>query len=135
MVIPIEESLIYVRPLYLRGAGSRIPELTRVIVAYLDQIVMERTLDDGINRLFGEGGPARGRAAQAAAEAQPSPGPGPQGAQPAPQRPGEPTEFATLAAQARTHYENAIAAQRAGNWAAYGEEIKRLGAVLEKMKP
>jgi uncharacterized membrane protein (UPF0182 family) len=34
MVIPIEESLIYVRPLYLRGAGGRIPELRRVVVAY-----------------------------------------------------------------------------------------------------
>jgi uncharacterized protein len=34
MVIPIEESLIYVRPLYLRASGGRIPELTRVIVAY-----------------------------------------------------------------------------------------------------
>ena len=42
MVIPIEESLIYVRPLYLRASGGRIPELTRVIVAYQNQIVMER---------------------------------------------------------------------------------------------
>ena len=33
LVIPIEESLIYVRPLYLRSAGGRIPELKRVIVA------------------------------------------------------------------------------------------------------
>ena len=53
MVIPIEESLIYVRPLYLRGAGGRIPELTRVIVAYQNQIVMERTLEAALARLFG----------------------------------------------------------------------------------
>ncbi|MBM3819424.1 MAG: UPF0182 family protein, partial [Acidimicrobiia bacterium] len=45
MVIPIEESLIYVRPLYLRASGGRIPELTRVIVAYQNQIVMEETLE------------------------------------------------------------------------------------------
>ena len=32
--IPIEESLLYVRPLYLRAQQGRIPELTRVIVAY-----------------------------------------------------------------------------------------------------
>ena len=37
MVIPIEESLIYVRPLYLRAQAGRIPELTRVIVAYQNQ--------------------------------------------------------------------------------------------------
>ncbi len=34
LVIPIEESLIYVRPLYLRSQGGKIPELKRVIVAY-----------------------------------------------------------------------------------------------------
>ena len=53
MVIPIEESLIYVRPLYLRSAGGRIPELTRVIVAYQNQIVMEETLDEALEQLFG----------------------------------------------------------------------------------
>ena len=53
MVIPVEESLIYVRPLYLRSSGGRIPELTRVIVAHQNQIVMEQTLDAGLARLFG----------------------------------------------------------------------------------
>jgi uncharacterized membrane protein (UPF0182 family) len=53
MVIPIEQSLIYVRPLYLRAQTGRIPELTRVIVAYQNRIVMEPTLDLAIARLFG----------------------------------------------------------------------------------
>src|ERR1043166_6742400 len=53
MVIPIEESLIYVRPLYLRGEGGRIPELTRVVVVYQNQIVMEPTFEGALNRLFG----------------------------------------------------------------------------------
>ena len=53
MVIPIEESLIYVRPLYLAASGGRIPELSRVIVAYQNQIVMEQTLDAALARLFG----------------------------------------------------------------------------------
>jgi uncharacterized membrane protein (UPF0182 family) len=94
---------------------------------------MERTLDEGLTRLFGDG-PARGRAAQAAGETQPSPAAEPQAAPPAPPRPGDTTEFTALAAQARAHYEKAIAAQRAGDWAAYGDELKRLGAVLERMK-
>src|SRR5687768_11135291 len=55
MVIPIEESLIYARPLYLKAQGGRIPELTRVIVAYENQIVMEETLEEGLSRLFGAG--------------------------------------------------------------------------------
>ena len=52
LVIPIEESLIYIRPLYLRSAGGRIPELKRVIVAHQNQIVMEETLEQALNRLF-----------------------------------------------------------------------------------
>ena len=39
-----------------------------------------------------------------------------------------------LAAEARTHYDRAIAAQRAGDWAKYGEEIRALGGVLERMR-
>ena len=61
LVIPIEESLIYIRPLYLRAEGGRIPELKRVIVAYQNQIVMEETLDAALARLFAGRG-ARGRA-------------------------------------------------------------------------
>src|SRR4030095_1370124 len=52
LVIPIEESLLYVRPLYLRSAGGRIPELKRVIVAHQNQIVMDETLDKALDRLF-----------------------------------------------------------------------------------
>ncbi|MGH8623133.1 MAG: UPF0182 family protein, partial [Burkholderiales bacterium] len=53
LVIPIEESLIYVQPLYLRAEGGRIPELKRVIVAYQNRVVMEETLEEGLARLFG----------------------------------------------------------------------------------
>ena len=56
LVIPIEESLLYVRPLYLRSAGGRIPELKRVVVAHQNQIVMEVTLEEALERLFPSGG-------------------------------------------------------------------------------
>ena len=58
LVIPIEEALLYIRPLYLRAAGGRIPELKRVIVAYRNQIVMEETLDRALDRLFAPSAPA-----------------------------------------------------------------------------
>ncbi len=38
-----------------------------------------------------------------------------------------------LAAQAQAHYRRAMQAQREGDWAQYGEEIKRLGEVLERI--
>jgi uncharacterized membrane protein (UPF0182 family) len=37
--------------------------------------------------------------------------------------------------QAQEHYDRAIAAQRAGDWAAYGREIDQLGAVLKQLRP
>jgi uncharacterized membrane protein (UPF0182 family) len=121
LVIPIEESLVYIRPLYLRAANGQIPELKRVIVAYQNQIVMEETLDAAIDRIFPGGAPR--------AVAQPPPGPPAVGAPTPEARP----EMTALAAQARAHYERALQAQREGNWALYGDEIKRLGEVLQKM--
>ena len=52
LVIPIEESLVYVRPLYLKADTGKIPELKRVIVGYEDNIAMERTLDEALKKIF-----------------------------------------------------------------------------------
>jgi len=131
MVIPIEESLIYVRPLYLRAQGGKIPELTRVVAAYGDQIVMEQTLEAALARLFG-GGPARRTAADG--EVVQTPGAQPAPAAGAPPAPSAPETTAALAAEARAHYDRAIAAQRAGDWARYGEELRLLGEILERMR-
>jgi hypothetical protein len=122
LVIPIEESLIYIRPLYLRAAGGSIPEMKRVIVAHQNQIVMEETLDAALDRLFPGDGPRAKPAAEPVTAGQPPI-----------EKPTEVGDIASLAAQARTHYQRALQAQRDGNWALYGEEIRRLGEVLEKM--
>jgi len=53
LVIPIEEALIYVRPLYLKADAGKIPELKRVIVGYEDSIAMERTLEEALQKIFG----------------------------------------------------------------------------------
>jgi len=130
MVIPIEESLIYVRPLYLRGAGGRIPELTRVVAVYQDQIVMEPTLEAALARLFSGAAappaPAPAVTTTAAVAPTPSPQPSPS-ASPSPQ-------LSALADEAQLHYQRAIEAQRAGDWAKYGEEIKALGEALTRLR-
>jgi uncharacterized membrane protein (UPF0182 family) len=128
MVIPIEESLIYVRPLYLRGSGSNIPALTRVVVAHQDHVVMENTLEAALDRLFAG---ARARAPETTAAAPP---PASTQAPAAPAAGTPDASLAALAAQAQAHFEKATAAQRAGDWATYGEEIRRLGEVLARMK-
>ena len=130
MVIPIEESLIYVRPLYLRGAGGRIPELTRVVVVYQDQIVMEQTLEAALARLFG--GAARRARRSRAASTTAAPGAG--HAAPAASKRCIATALRRSPTEAQAHYQRAIDAQRAGDWAKYGEEIKALGQALDRMK-
>jgi uncharacterized membrane protein (UPF0182 family) len=125
LVIPIEEALLYVRPLYLRAAGGRIPELNRVIVAYQDQIVMAETLDLALDRIFSTDGGGRRPAILST-----SAGPSEAAAERAP-TPATSHLDAAMLAQARTHYENAMKAQREGNWALYGEEIRRLGELLK----
>jgi uncharacterized membrane protein (UPF0182 family) len=125
LVIPIEESLIYVRPLYLRAEGGKIPELKRVIVAYQNNIVMDETLNAALAKIF----PGGAAAPSSTVVAEGAPAPPAQGQPAAP-----PTDAASLAEQARAHYERAMQAQREGNWALYGEEIKKLGEVLQRMR-
>jgi uncharacterized protein len=58
LVIPIEESLLYVQPVYIsaddNGTGRGIPEFKRVVVAFNDQIEMRETLDEALAAVFGE---------------------------------------------------------------------------------
>jgi uncharacterized membrane protein (UPF0182 family) len=121
LVIPIGTSLLYVQPLYLRAAGGKIPELKRVVVAYQNEVAMDETLDGALAELFGGSAtPAGAAPAVAAAGAAAAPAPAE-------------AALRALVGEARTHYENAIAAQRAGDWARYGQEIKALGDVLSRI--
>jgi uncharacterized protein len=137
MVIPIEESLLYIRPMYLRAQAGRIPELRRVIVAYQSHIVMDSTLDAALGRLFGGpiGKPALTSTAPGVPGAPAAPGaPDLRTAPAAPGAPATPAAPGDLASEARAAYDRAMAAQRAGDWAKYGEEIRRLGEILQRMK-
>ncbi|MBE9183193.1 UPF0182 family protein [Microcoleus sp. LEGE 07076] len=54
LVIPIEQSLLYVEPLYLEAERNSLPTLVRVIVAYENRIVMAENLDLALKALFQE---------------------------------------------------------------------------------
>jgi hypothetical protein len=117
LVIPIEESLIYVQPLYLRAEGGRIPELKRVVVAHQNRVVMEETLEGGLARLFGGVVEPATTTATSAAATQAGDG-----------------RAVDLARRASELYQRAVEAQRAGDWARYGEELSRLGEVLRQLQ-
>jgi hypothetical protein len=126
LVIPVLNSVLYVEPLYLAAeAGGGLPQLKRVIVSYSDQVVMETTLDAALSKIFG------GAVSTVAAAA-------PQPATPAVKTPGKPPSHATpdiqaLIREASQHYERALQLQRQGDWAGYGEEIKKLGELLKRL--
>lgn len=114
LVIPIEKSLLYVQPLYLAAADKAgLPELKRVLVAYGDEVVMEENLELALQRLFG------GRKAAAAS----SEATGPAAAVPQSQ----------LAREAMSIFDKATNLQRQGDWAGYGEELRKLRQVLQRM--
>ena len=57
LVVPIENSIIYISPLYLRAETGQLPELKRIIAAYDDRVVMEETLGGALAALFKETSP------------------------------------------------------------------------------
>jgi uncharacterized membrane protein (UPF0182 family) len=133
LVIPIGESLIYVRPLYLRSPQSSIPELKRVIVAYQNQIVMAETLVQSLGQIFGrqvQAALAPDQLASTATSVIPTAG---ATVISTPDDGPEP-DLSALAAEAKTHLDNATRAQRAGDWALYGEEMRKLQDVVERMQ-
>jgi uncharacterized membrane protein (UPF0182 family) len=105
-------------PLYLRAQGGRIPELKRVVVAYQNRVVMEETLEEGLSQLFGRGGGAPSRAPEQVAGAPTAPD----------------ARAADLARRANESFRRAMEAQRAGDWARYGEELRRLEDVLRQLQ-
>jgi uncharacterized membrane protein (UPF0182 family) len=125
LVIPIEQSLLYVKPVYLQTTGGgerRIPELKKVIVAYGDQRVMADTLEQGLQRIFGTG------AAQALPARTDSSAVAPSAAKP-PQ-----TDLRTLVNQLAQAIRAAETAQREGNWAEYGRQLERVKTLVQQLQ-
>jgi uncharacterized membrane protein (UPF0182 family) len=114
LVIPIETSILYVSPLYLRAEQGQLPELKRVIAAYGDRVVMEETLPAALSSLF-----AQQAAAVPAGRAPP------QAALPgvAPDR----------ARQALDHYNRALERLKSGDWAGFGGELEAMRSLLESL--
>lgn len=119
-VVPIEDSLLYIEPVYLEATNSSIPEVKRVIVAYGDKIAYKPTLAEALNSLFGEG------------SAEESPGSGKEGeaSSGGSKEALSQTEIVTKAQEA---FDNAQKAQQNGDWAKYGEYLNELDKYLNML--
>lgn len=123
LIIPIEDSLLYVEPVYLQADNENsLPEMKRVIVAYKNKIVMEETLDLALSKVFG----------QLTVEEDNK-------------KPGtvvdidididiEDKDVEELVKRANELFINAKEASQNGDWAKYGEYIKQLEEVLARLE-
>lgn len=125
LVIPIEESLIYVRPLYLKAEAGKIPELKRVIVAYENKIAMEQTLEEGLAKIFGTTSVEETRKESVETS---------KTSAVTFNKEDLPAGRQDLIRQANEVFEKATRAQRDGDWSMYGQEIRRLGEILKKLQ-
>jgi uncharacterized membrane protein (UPF0182 family) len=116
LVIPIEDALLYVEPLYLAASESgSLPELRRVIVSFGNRLVMEPDLDSALARLFG------GRI------------PEPRAAALGPAAVAADSSELPLGRRALESYRRAQQALRDGDWQTYGAELKRVEQALEAL--
>jgi uncharacterized protein len=103
IAVPIENSFLYVVPLYLTAEGTDFPQLKRVIVISGDKVAMEPTLDEAIQAVFGTQQPQ-------------TPG----------QAPGRKLE----SGQARAEFDKAQKAMEQGDWGNFGKAMDALKSLL-----
>lgn len=137
LVIPINESLIYVEPLYLKAANGQIPELKRVLVSYGGRVAMEEDLSKALQKIFATpftGLPEKTPTGGTGAAAGTGTSTGTTTGATTTQAPGTTQTVKQLADSAMDHYNKAVEAQKRGDWATYGSEIKLLEETLVKMQ-
>jgi uncharacterized membrane protein (UPF0182 family) len=123
LVVPIANSLLYVEPVFLQAARGEIPELKRVIVAYGDQIEMEKNLELSLDKLFNR----ESALAKASPLVAPGKGDKPEGA--------KPTSTRLSADLGRRAWQYLQQAQESygDDWAKFGQQMKELEQVLQDL--
>ena len=114
LVIPIENSFLYVEPVYLIAEQVNIPQLIRVIAVYGNRVVMQPSLEEAIRAVFT--GLSAGAGVSAAAAAPPVQ--------------AQPSEDAM--ARARKEFRQAEEAMRRGDWSVFGRSMEELSRLLGK---
>lgn len=130
LVIPIADSLIYVEPLYLQAANGNIPELTRVILATADHVIMADNLGLALAELFGSDLLAETGLTDLTA--------GLESSSPITVTTATTTELSNatveqLITRANDAFNQAQVALRNGDWAAYGEQMQILQNTLQQL--
>lgn len=118
-VVPIEDSLLYIEPVYLEATNSSIPEVKRVIVVYGDNIAYEATLAEALNSIFGEGSAYE---REDSGNTDTTSGGN-----------GDELSQTEIIKRAQDAFDNAQNAQKNGDWAKYGEYLNELDKYLNML--
>jgi uncharacterized membrane protein (UPF0182 family) len=129
LVIPVEDSLLYVEPLYIRAQNGQLPELKRVLASYSDRTVMGDNLELTLAALFRG---YEGVSPPTVAKATPASGPesGLAAAQAAETAANHTGKMPATLTSASDHYTRALQALRSGDWTQFGAEMQKLGDAL-----
>jgi len=111
LVIPVEKSIIYVEPLYLRAETGEIPELKKVIVSNGSDVMMGNNLQEALEKLF-----VRTFGEEEIVIT------------------GEEKTLKDLIKEAAGYYESAQEFAREGSWSKYGEELQKLEQTLKLLE-
>ena len=140
IVVPVQDSIIYLEPIYLQSTGSAIPEFTKIVVASPTNVVWGDTLDQALTALLA-GSSTTATPSPSPGAPSPSPGVSPSpaaSAAPAPSSAAgatpQPNDVKGLISYANAHFEAAQAALRAGDFATYGAEIAKVQAALRQLE-
>ncbi|MEA2686851.1 MAG: uncharacterized protein QOE93_2046 [Actinomycetota bacterium] len=128
LVVPINQSLMYIQPLYVQASGTPLPQLKKVIVVVGDRVVMRDSLRESLEALFGTAPPTLERQGAGAPTEPGGPGtpvtPGPDGTPPTTTPPPVGATVASLLDQANARFTAADEALRRGDLAAYQRELE-----------
>ncbi len=117
LVIPIENALIYVQPLYLRAEDGRIPELKRVVVGYQNEIAMGLDLEDALGQIFSANILTNDNLDLPSSVVKSS----------------QDDKIKELSNRAMNQYNAVNDAARNNNWSRFGNELKSLGQTLRNL--
>jgi len=122
LMLPVGQSILYFRPLYVQSSRNAYPQLQYVIAVYStpqgSTVTMDKTLGAAISDIF------QGLAI-----------PGPSATGPTPsQGAAASAEVRSLIAQANQDFQQAQSDLKAGNFSAYGTDITSLQTVLQELQ-
>jgi uncharacterized membrane protein (UPF0182 family) len=121
LVLPIEDTFLYVEPLYIQASEARMPQLKKVVLAMGNQLVYRDTYEQSLAELTGRQVPT-----STPQQAAPSPG------APTPAPSAADAEMTQRLQRVRQHLQRYQDLAGQGKWVEAGKELEALKAEIQK---